>query len=359
MVCKNCNREVEDNCLICPHCYYEVRYNNEKDKVTRFAENSGECLKEIFKTPLFLCLTICLSVISLIQVRNLFLDFSLDYGFFGIILIVIDLLLLGMTVLPTIAAWKLYLDKSRDITREIGFLELYMTQCVVAAVRNTVILSAASFFGSIAGYGAVVAGGASVVGGLIGCGIYAILASKVKKYYGTMKHFYLMREYYATQKPPKVLLWIIGGISVLSGAIAFLTDPDIETFMVALPSIVGGGYFIFTVLFFEKAHSAMLQRITKISDKKKLLKLIFEEGEREKNRLILVDKVKKNQEPFDETVWEKDGDETDTASENSQQQLDSESDSGWDEIDWEKLELERQMGGGRFFSSSDGNSDQE
>ncbi len=129
MICEKCNQELNSGACVCHNCGNRVAYNAQKQMVEEAKNAVGGVLSKSFRTPLFMAIAICFSVVS---VATLILVLTSDFD-------LISILALVLSIFSTVYAWLLYAGHSSN--KNIKNLRLYL---VYSRVINTILLVAVS-----------------------------------------------------------------------------------------------------------------------------------------------------------------------------------------------------------------------
>ena len=112
MICKQCKAEIEDGCLICPHCHASAAFLQQKEVVEKVKDTARVSIEQVFKSNVFLIFAIGLSCVLVTHFGSM-MPTLLDIGK-GWVNILSLLICIGFIVPPliaTIKAWKLFLHK--------------------------------------------------------------------------------------------------------------------------------------------------------------------------------------------------------------------------------------------------------
>ena len=147
MICPVCKESIEDNTLICPHCYKHIATMAQTAQVEKAKSALKGNIKEIFSSKSFLNLCIVMSVITVLFAVNILIsliDVSSAVDIIGIILYPGFLI---FTAITTAISWKFYASKSVPIKKMKGlsafpafFKVIFIIFTIIIAIIGTIIL---------------------------------------------------------------------------------------------------------------------------------------------------------------------------------------------------------------------------
>lgn len=139
MNCKKCNARIADNALYCSNCGDRTAEHAQKEKIQALKKRIMGILKEQLRSPLFLILAICISIIAIFQIIGAFNNFSnLSSGGLEALMLLFNVMLSVFCILSMIGTWKLYFSSNDAVNaKDIGLFAFYpRVQRVIAVMIN-------------------------------------------------------------------------------------------------------------------------------------------------------------------------------------------------------------------------------
>lgn len=322
MNCPKCNTVLSENSVVCPGCGEKVALNAQKEKTDLAIQKAKGVISNAFSNTMFLVYTIILSVISVIYLVSSILSLTS----FNIPSIIINVLITIFAIVSTVSAWMLYGNSQSRDPKTVKNLRFFpavehvfsVIICVfggfvsafilVIGFLGSTILSAikdnmaavsdflSGFFGeeSTESVSAVV----DALDNLINMGAavlivlaiviavvlmfylvnYSMVFGKIKKYWITLSGACETGDYNLTVKPPRIRLFIFGGLAVVEAVACMVVLSDVMT---AIMTLVLGGYFVISALIFSSVHEAAKKAVEEKEREELLLNEISEKTEDE------------------------------------------------------------------------------
>ena len=223
MNCKQCGNPIDENKLVCQNCGYQGPLNEERAKLEELRERKKNLVFNMVKKPIFLALTIAISVATVINIINILR---------GDVSGLIESLFMGISA---VGLWSCYLAKDNgalngalrnaslyDAYNRIIYTVLAVVDVVVfGLVAAVMFVLSADKSGPLAGSGETVTvlAVAALIVGAISVAIKLLFRSVYKKrreYFLELGKFVESGSYTA-KKPSPVGSYVIGAMSAISG----------------------------------------------------------------------------------------------------------------------------------------------